>query len=190
MSNLENTIEDDNRFKAAQIAEQMRVASQQAKVFEPSPIEVNDAKREAWNRTVTKIKEIYGLDASVIQPDKNMDKYSITSGKYISGPAYIGLTRFEFGSRINVLSEEDPGIDYGTDTIVPYVYKYGEYGTPASEVYSALADALEQYSTNGHLHKDSIGAANAAPDTLTENGPAESLDVPKTKSKPWWRNLF
>lgn len=161
-----NQFAQANREKAAEAARAMRDAARMVKVFEPTQIDIDDAKRTAWNRTITKIKEIYGLDSSVIQPHKSMDEYSVTSGGYIEGPAYIGMRAFSVGSRLNVHDEEDPGLNSGEDTIVPYLYPRGSYGVPVSEVYTSIAEALENYAETGQVHENAIGDPQEIPDSL------------------------
>lgn len=166
-----NQFAQASREKAAEAARAMRDAARMVKVFEPSQVDIDDAKRTAWNRTVTKIKEIYGLDSSVIQPHKSMDEYTVTSGGYIEGPAYIGQRAFSVGSRINVPDEDDPGLDFGEDTIVPYLYPRGSYGVPASEVYTSIAEALENYAETGQVHENAIGDPQEIPDSLDSGTP-------------------
>lgn len=187
MSNIDNNLEYFSRENAAEAATLMRQAAQQAKVFEPSVTEINDGKREAWNRTVLKIKDIYSLDSSVLLPHKSMEAYSVSSGGYVSGPAFIGESRFEVGTRINALSDEEPGIDFGNDTIVPYLYKSGQYGASASQVYTAIAEALEQYASNGAVHKDSLGCPQMVPDSLAIG---EFNNEDASAAKKWWQKLF
>lgn len=171
-----NEFAQQSRDKAAAAALSMRESARMVKVFEPSQSDIDDAKRVAWNRTIAKIKEIYGLDSSTLHPNTNMDKYDITSGDYISGPAYIGTREFALGSRINIDEDANSGIDFGEDTIVPYLYPKGQYGAPASEVYTALAEALEEYSETGNIHPNALGAPKSVPDSLYEDEKPKHLN--------------
>jgi len=143
---------------AAEAAIRMREAAQMAKVFEPSELEIDDAKRHAWNKSIHALRQFLPLEPTVIQPHRNMAEYTVSSGGFIEGPAYIGKTKYYLTVRFNpdFISPEFLPQDEPQEMYTPVIFELGKHNEPFSYLYDSMAEALEEYSCTGEMHKDAL----------------------------------
>lgn len=155
-----------SKKQASEVAKKMRESAQMARVFEPSESERNDAKRQAWNKTISTLAEKYGVSASAFQPHRDISVYSITSHDYIEGPVFIGAYRFYITIRFNLDFYDDEEIPQIEETVVPHLSNPRKFDCSYSELYDAIAEALEDYSKNGKIHKEAMPVEIDIPNTM------------------------
>lgn len=155
-----------SKKQASEVAKKMRESAQMARIFEPSESERNDVKRQAWNKTIATLAEKYGVSATAFQPHKDISVYSITSYDYIEGPVFIGAYRFYVTVRFNLDLYDDEDIPQIEETVVPHLSNPRKFDCSYSELYDAIAEALEDYSRNGKMHRDAMSVKMDIPNSM------------------------